>query len=143
MKTQEQKQIFKEGDRVFDIRFGWGKVVRIRENDEYPVVVGFGTTKADYTSNGIYYKGDEIHPILSFTDYRVEPFSQERPTGYNDYIGKWGRFYNVKDKGKFIIGKLSMYEEHYVSIFYAEKVCNGFSYFEPLTEEQIKILGLE
>jgi hypothetical protein len=75
------EQIFKVGDKVFDIRYGWGVVssVNIRLKD-WPVEVVFDGEEElleEYTFDGRAYINYE--PILSFTEYNLEGFSQERP----------------------------------------------------------------
>jgi hypothetical protein len=75
------EQIFKVGDKVFDIRYGWGVVssVNIRLKD-WPVEVVFDGEEElleEYTFDGRAYINYE--PILSFTEYILEGFSQERP----------------------------------------------------------------
>ena len=62
------KDIFKEGDRVFHIQHGWG-TIRAVLSDMY-----------------VFDKGDENlgfpkdnNKTLSFTEYTLEGFSQERP----------------------------------------------------------------
>jgi hypothetical protein len=70
--------IFKEGDKVFDILFGWGEVTCIVEfNTNHPVVCRFGEDTINYTKLGCYFKG--WSRTLSFTEYKLEGFSQERP----------------------------------------------------------------
>ena len=61
------KEIFKEGDRVFDLVYGWGKVI----NSTCPITVKFSEYTVDY------YKKDLVK--LSFTEYTLQGFSQERP----------------------------------------------------------------
>ena len=64
------KQVFKEGDRVYLYPLGWGDI-------EY---------KSDYDYS-IYFKsiedkryiGGDVRSLLSFTEYRLDGFSQERP----------------------------------------------------------------
>jgi hypothetical protein len=75
------KEIFKKGDEVYDISYGWGFVEQIRtDGSMYPILVNFrkGCMRKAYTSDGKTYIG--LQPVLSFTDYSgEEPFSQERP----------------------------------------------------------------
>jgi hypothetical protein len=74
------KQIFKAGDKVFDIRYGWGLVVSVNMlTDYWPVEVLFDGKEElleEYTFDGRAYINYE--PILSFTEYTLEGFSQER-----------------------------------------------------------------
>lgn len=74
-----KETIFKVGDKVFDISNGWGEVVNIVYDNLYSVkVLFFGTEIYGYTNDGkssIY----SVMPVLSFTEYNLEGFSQERP----------------------------------------------------------------
>lgn len=62
------KNIFKENDRVFHISYGWGSVISEGDvtagvkfdNDEKPILI-FGVD------------------LLSFTEYKLDGISQERP----------------------------------------------------------------
>jgi hypothetical protein len=73
--------IFKVGDKVFDVRYGWGVVssVNIRTKD-WPVEVVFDGEEElldEYTFDGRAFIN--YPPTLSFTEYTLEGFSQERP----------------------------------------------------------------
>lgn len=73
------KTIFKVGDRVFDIRFGWGDVFEVNELQEEGVWVQFGYNDCrEYNHLGMYTEFDVV-PMLSFTEYTLQGFSQERP----------------------------------------------------------------
>ena len=61
------KEVFKVGDRVFDLVYGWGKVI----HSTCPVRAKFSEYTVDY------YKKDLVK--LSFTEYTLWGFSQERP----------------------------------------------------------------
>ena len=64
-------EIFKVGDRVFDIRFGWGE---INIMTEFVIEVKF--------KNAIrhcYSFGSSDMELMSFTEYTLQGFSQERP----------------------------------------------------------------
>ena len=137
------KTIFKKGDRVFDIKHGWGTVaLRLKESEDpyYRWRVDFTYHRESYTDEGKSNISD-AYRSLSFTEYDLinGGFSQERPINYNDYIGKWGKFWN-DNKERFIIGKLLYYSKDRDDPFESE--FNWFENFEPLTEEQIKVLGL-
>ena len=134
-----EKLIFKKRDRVFDIRFGWGIV--ITENiviDSFnPMVVQFDDEEL---RNYYTLRGKDITKLLSFTEYELQGFSQERPVNYEEYVGKWGKFWD-DNKERFIIGKLLYYSKDGDDPFESE--FNWFENFEPLTEEQIKVLNLK
>lgn len=77
MKNNES--IFKVGDRVFDFNFGWGVVSSIDTTSEYPIWVTFGNNNQmfSYTFNGNVQMS--LKPSLSFTEYKLNGFSQQRP----------------------------------------------------------------
>lgn len=138
-----EKQIFKKGDRVFDIRFGWGKVKEVLDTlyHNYPITVFFDNigNVITYASDGSF--GAGMPQMLSFTEYTLQGFSQERPINYNDYIGKWGKFWNDDFEDYYVISKLKEYKS---GDTYKFKILGGvYNTFEPLTEEQIKVLNLE
>lgn len=72
--------IFKKGDKVYDHQYGWGKIVNTEDSviKHYPIRVDFENGNSTYTCKGKY----DVHmssPSLSFTEYTLEGFSQERP----------------------------------------------------------------
>lgn len=140
----ENKELFKIGDKVFDIRCGWGVVVELYHDDFNPIGVEFKIEGVRYTH---YYTRDgkssveSLNPTLSFKEYTLEGFSQERPVNYDEYIGKWGKFRNIGFKTSHI-AKLDKYEPIRINSFFSSEG-RVFNCFQPLTEEQIKILGLE
>jgi hypothetical protein len=72
--------VFKVGDRVFCILHGWGTVRRIFETGTFPILVFFTNSDgetASFTLDGRYFL--ESKPTLSFTEYTLQGFSQERP----------------------------------------------------------------
>jgi hypothetical protein len=75
-----EKEIFKVGDKVFHYGFGWGKIDYIDdEPKDYPIIVVFNPGKEEtFTLDGKLLQAD-INPTLSFTEYSVSNFSQERP----------------------------------------------------------------
>ena len=136
------EQIFKVGDRVFDIMYGWGVVEELHQDEErsYPLIVRFpGFDTLYYTRDGKSNTSDS-HPILSFTEYGFDNrFSQERPINYEEYIGKWGKFWDDRIK-EYIISRL---ERATPEGFKSNTSIMIYNNFEPLTEEQIKMLNLE
>lgn len=135
---------FKVGDRVYDIRFGWGTVKHIQEDvsSYFPVNVLFDNDKSQnlkfYSSE---FDEEKYTNLLSFTEYTLQGFSQERPINYEVYIGKWGRFFD-KNEIHIAIDKLVDYHGSSADASFESRFAH-YSNFEPLTEEQIKILNLE
>jgi hypothetical protein len=136
--------IFKVGDRVFDIRYGWGTVKHIQEDvsSYFPVNVLFDNDKSQnlkfYSSE---LDGEKYINLLSFTEYTLQGFSQRRPIDYEKCIGKWGKFWN-KDTNDIVIDKLIEYYGDYVYEPFESRFTQ-YQYFEPLIEEQIRLLNLE
>ena len=78
-------QTFKKGDRVFHIQYGWG----IIEGDKFNIYVKF-----DNKNLAIMYISE--NNILSFTEYTLQGFSQERP----EELPKKGQIVWVRDDEK-------------------------------------------
>ena len=139
------KKIFEKGDRVFDVRYGWGTIKKYNANCTFPIGVQFDRENIQdliyYLKSGKDYEIDDVG-LLSFTEYDLinGGFSQERPIDYKEYIGKWGKFWNNYIE-KFIITTLDDYFMNDNKPF--ETNCGFFKHFEPLTDEQIKVLGLK
>jgi len=71
-------KIFKAGDKVYCILHGWGEVIYADYDDDFGIHVRFGIWEEEsFTNDGRFYLGET--PILSFTEYTLEGFSQERP----------------------------------------------------------------
>lgn len=67
----ESKKLLPIGTKVFDIRFGWGEVIKAINNTKlFPIYVSFEKRNVDYTIDGLYNKG-EINPTLSLTEYNL------------------------------------------------------------------------
>jgi len=107
------KNIFKKGDRVFAYVFGWGTVIYVDNKDDFAIGVEFDTQNNEsFTYDGRHYLEDP--QILSFTEYKLEGFSQERPEELpkkgdivwvrNEFPSEWviGHFLRKKD-GKYIV----------------------------------------
>jgi len=71
--------IFKKGDRVFHITKGWGTVEHINNERELGVLVSFDSRCINtFTQDGKEFQ-TSLHSTLSFTEYTLQGFSQERP----------------------------------------------------------------
>lgn len=141
----EKKSIFKVGDRVFDYQFGHGTVNgKLGRFGAYKLSIEFDNREVRaYTEDGRLHE-TAIAPTLSLTEYTLDGFSQERSIDYKDYIGKWGMFYDKSKIDKDIhISKLLRYEDNGIGYPFETLDECAFSGFEPLTEEQIKILNLK
>lgn len=134
MKTET---VFKKGQKVFDYQFGWGEVVRIDSRMAYPLCVKYNSTTESYTLEGCMFEIGK--PTLSFTEYTLEGFSQYPPIDYNECIGKLGIFWG--DYPYKIIGVLESFDSEKEYAFHLTE-WGRFKKFQPLTEEQIKILEL-
>jgi hypothetical protein len=80
----DEYKIFKEGDRVYINSLGWGTITEIG----FYIVINF-----DSINDTRYIGGGLVH-LISFTEYTLEGFSQERP----EELPKPGDIVWVKDK---------------------------------------------
>ena len=145
-----KKQTFEKGDRVFHYLKGWGEIVHLytdnweEVDDNYTVCV----VKFDSSKELLHFTKYLATKMLSFTEYGFDDrFSQEKPVNYKEYVGKWGKFWDVtKHSGiqNMVIGHLSVYNENDVDgfPFACEETGVYYTNFESLTEKQIKILEL-
>lgn len=136
--------IFKIGDKVFDIFYGHGEITKISHDDyHYPIRVNFFGKGIiiSFTEDGRFDLNDN-YPRLSFTEYDLVNggFSQKRTIDYNEHIGKYCKFWN-KDKHNIVIDRFVGYDNSRTKFF--ESTFDYYENFEPLTEEQLKILGLK
>lgn len=130
---------FEIGDKVFDIRYGWGVVENFEVDLGWESIeVRFDNSLISYTLSGHGEIGDELC-LLSFTEYTLNGFTKEKAIDYSKFIDKWGMFWSNKDKDERIIGKLGGYDDRY---FKSTTSITLYAYFKPLTDEQIKSLGL-
>ena len=66
------------GDRVFCIHYGWGVVRTISGWMDYPIEVYFDSCHSDsYNLEGRMF--DYMIPTLSFTEYKIDGLTQEKP----------------------------------------------------------------
>lgn len=138
-----KKQTFEKGDRVFDYLKGWGEIVHLYSDnweevdDNYTVCV----VKFESSEEIIHFTKYLATKMLSFTEYTLKGFTQEKPVNYEEYIGKWGKFLD-SDKDILLIGKLLGYDNTENGVYPFENEFGNYANFEPLTEEQVKVLGL-
>ena len=59
-----------EGDKCFDIRFGWGVVRSIELGKNYPVTVAFFQDVMEYTTDGKSDKEDNVS-MLRHYEYKL------------------------------------------------------------------------
>lgn len=71
---KQSETIFKVGDKVFDINTGWSVVTKNDYHKDYPILL---ENNMMYTSDGKYLPSYQT-PLLSFTEYTLQGFSQER-----------------------------------------------------------------
>lgn len=106
MKTKE----FKVGDKVFDIRYGWGEVVDDGFTKDYPIHVTFDEGRLDaYTKEGKYDRC-QANPILSHTEYSIHSTQSEYPKvmEVSDNRIEWcKRVVFAEKKGRFIAWALA------------------------------------
>ena len=140
----KNRTTFKEGDRVFDILHGWGKVTYLYSSDWEKSELDHLVCRVKFDN------GKECHytkyvalKSLSFIEYGFdERFTQERPIDYREYIGKWGKFWN--GSSKVVRDTLAEIKDgKYGRVVFNPRVTSIYcDNFEPLTEEQLKVLGL-
>ena len=65
-------KLFEKGDRVFDIRYGWG-IVGDKYNDE------FFDVKFEKPCNALSFSRKTASKILSYTEYTLDGHSLEKP----------------------------------------------------------------
>ena len=62
------------GTKVFDVRYGWGEVIRIVKESEYDIIVEYedkNGQREEYDKNGKWISGDLVS-LLSLTEYSLE-----------------------------------------------------------------------
>jgi hypothetical protein len=75
----KMETVFKVGDRVYCALFGWGKIYKIYHYGNFPVKVVSENDGSllGFSLNGCFF--NDSSPILSFTEYTLQGFTQERP----------------------------------------------------------------
>lgn len=138
-----KKQTFEKGDRVFHYLKGWGEIVHTYSDnweevdDNYTVCI----VKFESSEELEHFTKYLATKTLSFTEYTLQGFTQEKPVNYEEYIGKWGKFWD-NDKNHIILDKLDSYIDNMFEDYSFKSKNSCYKNFEPLTEEQIKALEL-
>ena len=71
--------IFKVGDKVYHIEYGWGVVIKNDNGISFPILVEFASDLiCSFTLDGRE-STESKSSTLSFTEYTLQGFSQERP----------------------------------------------------------------
>lgn len=122
-------QIFKVGDKVYHYAYGWGEVMDIE---------GGSSVKVDFNRHLIWLSKTDIN-LLSFTEYTLPGFSQERPIDWSEHVGKWCKFWDEGHK-HFVTDRLE-YIKGTGAFFYSREGLVSVN-CEPLNEEQLKAFGL-
>lgn len=131
---------FKVDQRVFDFFFGWGTIKKIET--KYISVLFDKKPKEEiwYHLNGTICEQVTNTPTLATKEYTLSGFTQEPQINCDNYIGKWYFFSEFPEEEDYIlIGKLESVNKN--GRFHSGRA--NFAICKPLTEEQIKILGLE
>ena len=94
----------KVGDRVFDLLKGWGTIVEIRKNEEYPIYVNADIDSfCTFTLEGKRYVKD-VNPTLFWNEFHVHTEEEDKkPFDLVDYLKE-----NLEPK-EFICGEYNYY----------------------------------
>lgn len=138
------KTKFKLNQKVFDYSYGWGKVSEIFKNTSFSVYYSKFRLYILYREDGSYYykEGLDTKPVLATEEYTLKGFTQKEQIDYNQLVGKWGKFWDRDSDKDFLVSILHCFN-HYDQFEFVTKDDKCYEFFEPLTEEQIKILNLE
>lgn len=128
---------FKEGERVFDIRYGWGTV-------EEPMNDCFVTVKFDEDGTIECYDERNAVTMLSYEEYEL---NGKCSINYRKYVGKWGVFTDyVHDIEDAFIGRLKEVDIHNGNMRFVVETSDGeieMKRFIPLTDDMLKRLNLK
>lgn len=113
----QMKNKFIKGDRVFHISFGWGTITGF----VMPCIIVY------FDSNGnITLMKEDVKDLLSFTEYTLEGFSQERP----EELPNKGQIVWVRDEfpSEWIIGHFLKKADGRYYVSRDNKNSNGWGY---------------
>ena len=99
------ENVFKITDRVYSFPFGWGYVEDVSDERNYVRILFDSGNSCDFRDKG--------YETISFTEYKLEGFSQERP----EELPKKGDIVWVRDID---------YEEEWQVAFFVDKADNSF-----------------
>jgi hypothetical protein len=85
-----------KGTKVFDVRFGWGEVIRFIKEMDYPIIVEYKDKNGqleEYDKKGKWISGDLVS-LLSLTEYSLEkggftPIDKEPPLQVGEMAYFW------------------------------------------------------
>lgn len=117
------EQIFREGDKVYNFSLGWLTIKRFEK-----VVDGVNFYKVEG------FIGLVSEDALSFTEYTLQNFSQERPINWNDYVGQFG-FFKDREYEEGVLGELTRYSVNGDKYPFSKRGGDVYSYFTPLPQE--------
>lgn len=131
------KEVFKVGDKVYHISYGWG-IVKSIDIGSFPVIVsfeikGYDSYNISFSKDGIETSEDKTS-LLSFTEYTLQGFSQERPI----ILPKVGELCLVSNSQNFEDLKLGFFKEYKDGFFTVEHHSLVGTYWRYL--KRIKIL---
>ena len=129
----EVRNPFRVGDRVYCCFKGWGLVKYIDNTLSYPIRVLFDSSGLveGYTTDGRW-KNDS-NPTLSFTEYTLQGFSQERPKELDfdaSCLPSWANKFIAMDDGGQWYGFLYIPKINR-SVWYGNECCEIPSDFAP------------
>lgn len=84
------------------------------------------------------FREDETIARLSFTEYTLQGFSQERPFNPQDYVGKWCSLSDYEnDIGGITLNKVCAYDGRFID---TDQI--PWDNAKPLTEDQLKAFNI-
>lgn len=119
------KEVFKKGDRIFHIQFGWGVIIE--------EINCHGNLKIAFDKPVPQWDWFDVS-FISFTEYTLQGFSQKRPIE----LPKVGELCLVSNSPKFEDLKLGFFKEYKDGFFTAEHHSLIGTYWKYL--KRIKIL---
>lgn len=104
----KKEKILPVGTKVFDVRYGWGKVDDCQKYISYPLRIEFANEEYEYyTLEGMYLDYDKA-PLLSLTEYTLEKggFTPISEYWNKPKVGDWGYFWDRESDNVAVFGRL-------------------------------------